>query len=318
MSFFQFWNGKTCAVFLDTVIFVRQNRGQLCWMFSKFQFYHKEPHAQTQLAWLTRAGLWSHWKAQFPASADGPNHSLWGKTWWKATIIWRLQGVFTAASDKKTHCEELSFHASKSNSVLYQHCPAWVWLETARSSAPYGAGRGLPPSSPRTLPSPLDSSSLLGSDAAALSLPAFCPKKCRMKGFFPQQVLTGLAQTCPSEIWQKCPPASCNWETGSVSLTQLRHQPPELLLTPSIFAHIRGLTLQRLLCSPMYSPASTFQPPGLRPKGTDLALLSVTYFNRDRPGLVLILRAETRSGAGMKLTPARWAQPQEPTPSNKV
>lgn len=119
MSFSQFWNGKTCAMLLDTVIFVRQNRGQICWMFSKFQFYHKEPHAQTQVAWLTRAGLWSHWKAQFPANADGPNHVLWGKTWWKATIMWRLQGVFTAVSDKKPHCEELGFHASRSNSVLY-------------------------------------------------------------------------------------------------------------------------------------------------------------------------------------------------------
>lgn len=65
-------------------------------------------------------------------------------------------------------------------------------------------------------------------------------------------------------------------------------------------------------------PASAFQPPGPKPQGMDLVLLSLSYFNRDRPAPALILRTETRSGAGMKLTPARWAQNQEPSPTTKI
>lgn len=181
-----------------------------------------------------------------------------------------------------------------------------------------GQARGCRPPSPATshlpwiLPASLE-------ERRCWALPAsFLSQEVQEERFFPQQVLTGLALTCPREIWQKCPPASYDWETGSVSLSLLKRQPPGPLLTPSVSAHVGGLTLRRLLCTLMRSPASAFQPPGPKPKGTDLALLSLSYFNRDRPGLALMLRAETRSGAGTKLTPARWVQPKEPSPSIKV
>lgn len=203
--------------------------------------------------------------------------------------------------------------------VLYQHRPAWVWWETAQSSAPRGAGRqeaaALPPLHPDISPGFLQSP---WKRCCRALLVSFLSQEAQEEMFFPQQVLTGLAWTCPREIWQKCPPASYDWETGSVSLAPLRHRPPGLLLTRSVSAHIGGLILRRLLCTLMHSPASAFQPPGPKPKGTDLVLLSLSYFNRDRPRLALILRAETRSGAGTKLTPARWAQPQEPSPSIKI
>lgn len=71
------------------------------------------------------------------------------------------------------------------NTVLYQHRAAPVWRETTWSSAPHGAGRqeaaALPPLHPHISPGSLQAPWKRG--AAGLSLPAFCPKKCRKKGF---------------------------------------------------------------------------------------------------------------------------------------
>lgn len=231
----------------------------------------------------------------------------------------RPQGVFTAEFLTRNPIVRSWVFMLQGATVLYQHRPACVWWETAWSSAPRGAGRqeaaALPPLHPDISPGFLQPPWKRRCRALLVS---FLSQEAQEERFFPQQVLTGLAWTCPREIWQKCPPASYDWETGSVSLAPLRHRPPGLLPTRSVSAHVGGLTLRRLLCTLMHSPASAFQPPGPKPKGTDLVLLSLSYFNRDRPGLALILRAETRSGAGTKLTPARWAQPQEPSPSIKV
>lgn len=97
--------------------------------------------------------------------------------------------------------------------------------------------------------------------------------------FFPQQVLTGLAQICPREIWQKCPPASYDWETGSTSLSPLKHQPPELLLTPSVSSRQKTGTVEASL-HPDALTCQCISASGLKPEGTDLALLSLSYFNR--------------------------------------
>lgn len=109
---------------------------------------------------------------------------------------------------------------------------------------------------------------------AGFSLPASYPKKRRKKVSFPQQVLTGLAETCPREIGRS---AHCTpWVRNSlVSPTPLGHQPPGLLLALSVSSHIGGQTLWRLLCSLMDLPASAFQPPGPKPEGKDLVLLSL-------------------------------------------
>lgn len=91
-------------------------------------------------------------------------------------------------------------------------------------------------------------------------LASFLSREVREERFFPQQVLTGLAQSCPKEIWQKCPPASYSEETGSVSLSPLRHWPPGLLRTKSLFLCLRpdaaetflhpgALTCQRISAS---------------------------------------------------------------------
>lgn len=127
---------------------------------------------------------------------------------------------------------------------------------------------------------------------AGFSLPASCPKKCKKKVSFPQQVLTGLAETCPREIGWSVHQHTVSEELAPLPLPQ-QTQPPGLLLTLRVSAQLRGLTLWKLLCTLMGLPASAFQPPDPKPEGMDLVLLNLSYFNRDRPAPTLTLRTET-------------------------
>lgn len=108
-------------------------------------------------------------------------------------------------SDTKLHCEELGFHASRkkcfhaalsSTSTVLPRSderelrtqPLWGRQEAA----------AFPPPHPDISPGSLQP--LWKRSTADFSLPASHPKKCRKKVSFPQQVLTGLAETCAREI----------------------------------------------------------------------------------------------------------------------
>lgn len=69
---------------------------------------------------------------------------------------------------------------------------------------------------------------------AGFSLPASCPKKCRKKVSFPQQVLTGLAETCPREIGRSA-------HQHAVSEKLVLFPPPHTDTAPRAAADTEGL-----------------------------------------------------------------------------
>lgn len=139
--------------------------------------------------------------------------------------MWRIWGVFTVKFlDKKPHCEELSLMLR--GAVLSSICTLLP--------GPGGEQPGAQPPCSRQAggccPCWMTPASLEERRCRA-PLASFLSREVREERFFPQQVLTGLARSCPKEIWQKCPSASYSEETGSVSLSPLRHRPPGLLPT---------------------------------------------------------------------------------------
>lgn len=150
------------------------------------------------------------------------------------------------------------------------------------------AGRRLLPSLPCTLTPPLDHCSLLGREAqmgspCQLSVPRSAGRK-----IFPTASADSSSTNLSKGDLAEMPTSKLRLR-NRLRFPRPIQTPASSAAADTESAHAGRLTLWRLLCTLMCSPASAFQPPGPQPKGTDLAVLSLSCFNRDRPGLALIL-----------------------------
>lgn len=160
IPFSQFLSDKTCTMLLDTVIFIRQSRGQICWMVSKFQWGLSQRAPCTDRSGVTD-------KARIVESLKSPASS---QHWWATSrslghnllesfsYVENLGSFHSEVSGQEAPLWGAQFHAPRSGAVFHLHAPAWAWRGTAWSSAlMQQAGRGLLSS--------LDASSLPGREA---------------------------------------------------------------------------------------------------------------------------------------------------------
>lgn len=139
IPFSQFLSDKACTMLLDTVIFIKQSRGQICWTVSKFQWDLSQRAPCTDQSGVTdKGGIVEPLKSPVSSQHRWSTSCSWGQN---------LLGSFSYVENSG------SFH----NGVSGQETPLWRAVLSSISSAlregqpgaqPHAADPGLPCSSP--------------------------------------------------------------------------------------------------------------------------------------------------------------------------
>lgn len=165
--------------------------------------------------------------------------------------------------------------------------------------------------------SPASLQHLWKSSTAGFSLTASCLKKCREKIFFSTSSADRTIRNLSKGIGRSAHQHTMNEKTALFP-------PPHADTSPQGCCRhwVSLLTLEDWCSGGFFAPWWAYLQciSASRPKarGDGFGIAKLSYFSRNRPASALTLRTDTRFGAGAELTPARWAQNQEPSPSIKV
>lgn len=298
-------------------------------MFSKFHWGLSQRAPCTDPSGVTDKG-WIVKSLESSVSSQcwwAKSYSLGQKQMESYNCAERLQGVSMAKFLTPDSIVKRWVFMLQGKSAFMQHCPltAPPCLGLIRKSlelSPCGTGKRLPlfPPSPHPDIGPGSLQPLWKRSTAGFSLPASCPTKCAGKKFLfcskCWQDQQKLVQGRLAEV-----PTSMPWGSNQLSLPHLTQTPAPRAAagTECLCSHWKtdimenslhpdGLTCQCISAS----------WPKARGEEFGINLAKPHYFNRDRPAPVLTLRMETTSEAGTKMTPARWAQNQESSPTIKA
>lgn len=244
---------------------------------------------------------------------------LWGKTWWKATTVQRGSKEFSWLS----FLHKILFWGAGFSCFKEQHCPlpAPSCLSPMRKSlelSPCGAGRRLLLSLPAPWYLSWISAASMEEKHCWVFFASFLSKEVQEKSFFSTAGADRTSRNLSKGDWLKCPPAHCEWGTGSTSPTPADTAPRPAADTEGLCSAQRTDTMEA----------------SLHPDGLTCQCISASWpkargdgFGIAKPQLFQQRQASThpntqnrnwRSGGGMKLTPARWAQSQELFPTIRV